>query len=177
MTDICTQFHALPEEVTAFAKLCMEDFDLYAVAMKFFPFEATEVSAEELGKITEASLPHGDLALTLTKPKLPVKDQLDFYNKNPGHLHISLPTKDPEGLRQVALSTRTDNPELLSIWKKVNRRLKGMTRAGAFVMNPDTGARGWQRTFRYTEGAKAMASTGVPMLPVAGWNLVLFPDS
>lgn len=177
MTDICTQFHALPEEVTAFAKQCMEELGLYAVAMKFFPFEATEVTAEEMGKITQASLPHGHLALTLTKPKMPAKDQFDFYAKNPGHLHISLPTKDPEGLRQVALSTRTDDPELLSIWRKVARRLKGMTRAGVFVMNPDTGASGWQRTFRYTEGAKAMASTGVPMLPVAGGNLVIFPDS
>ena len=51
-----------------------------------------------------------------------------------------------------------------------------MTRAGVIVMNPDTGASGWERTFRYTEGAKEIASAGVPMLPIGGGNLVIFPE-
>jgi hypothetical protein len=101
---------------------------------------------------------------------------MDFHDKHMDRLIIHLPTRKSEGLRQVALDARTGDPEVLSIWKKIARRLKGMTRAGVIVMNPDTGASGWERTFRYTEGAKEMASAGVPMLPIGGGNLVIFPE-
>jgi hypothetical protein len=176
MADISIQFHALPEEVTAFAQQCMQDFNLYAVAMKYFPFEAAEVTAEEMGKLSEAKALYEELGLTLQQPRLPAKDNVDFYLNNPARLRITLARKEPAGLRQIGLSARTDDVDALAIWKKIARRLKGITRAGVVVMNPDTGASGPERTFRYTAGAKALASSGVPMLPIAGGNLVIFPE-
>lgn len=177
MTDISIQFHALPEEVTAFAKQCMLDFNLYAVAMKYFPFELIEVTAEEMEKIADAPILYEELGLTLKKPTLPAKDNVDFYVNNPARLRITLARKDPKGLRQIGLSARTDDVDALAIWKKIATRLKSITKTGVVALNPDTGATVPARTFRYTVGAKAMASTGVPMLPLAGGNLVIFPEA
>ena len=177
MTDISIQFHALPEEVTAFARQCMEDFDLHAVAMKFFPFEAVAVTSEEMGKLSEATRPYEELAFTLDKPLLPAKNTMDFHVNNPEGLCILLATPTAEGLRQIALSARTNDSEALAIWKKIAKRLKSITYTGVIVKNPDTGLTSPERTFRYTSGAKELASTGVPMLQVAGENVVIFSDS
>lgn len=174
MTTINIQFHALPAEVAAFAKQCMEDFNLYAVAMRFFPFEAVEVSVDELGSLSDAVPPYRELALTLTKPLLPAKNDSDFKERTPNRLRILLATIESEGLRQIALSAQTDDPNALSIWKKVANRLKKLTHTGVIALNPDTGAMSPARTFRYTPGAKAAASSGVPMLPIAGGNLLIF---
>lgn len=155
----------------------MQDFNLYAVAMKYFPFAVEEVTAEEMGRISDPGSLYEELGLTLKQPTLPAKDNVDFYVNNPARLRITLARKAPEGLRQIGLSARTDDADALAIWKKIARRLKDMTRTGVVVLNPDTGATVPARTFRYTAGAKAMASTGVPMLPLAGGNLVIFPES
>jgi hypothetical protein len=172
MADILIQFHALPEEVFSFARHCMEDLHLYAVVMKYFPFENVEVSAQDILHFSKTTSPFRELAFTIKKPILSSKDE--FTKNNPSRLQIGLPILNPEGLRQVALSARTDNSDELLIWRKIANRLKKITNVGVVAMNPESGATCPAPTFRYTSGAKSLASDGVPMLPVAGRNLIKF---
>lgn len=174
MTTINIQFHALPEEVIAFAKQCMEDFNLYAVAIRYFPFEAVEVGVSKMVSLTDATPPYRELTLTLTKPLLSVKDDSDFKEKTPNRVRILLEQIKPEGLRQSALSAQTDDAEVLAVWKEIASRLKKLTRTGVIALNPETGATSPARTFRYTPGAKVTASGGIPMLPIAGGNSLIF---
>lgn len=174
MTTINIQFHALPEEVTTFAKQCMEDFNLYAVAMRYFPFEAVEVGVDEMVGLTDVTPPYRELTLTLTKPLLLVKNDSDFKERTPNRVRILLEQIKPEGLRQIALSAQTDDAEVLPVWKEIASRLKKLTRAGVIALNPDTGAASPARMFRYTPGAEVTASGGIPMLPIAGGNLLMF---
>ena len=39
-----------------------------------------------------------------------------------------------------------------------------------------SGDRGLFKSHRYTEGARALAPTGVPMLAIGGWNVYEFID-
>jgi hypothetical protein len=168
MADISIQFHALPQELLPFVQQCVADFDLYIVAMRFFPFEAIEVRPDDLESVFSESSPYRELGFTLHKPTIPVKSNTDYVDKNPDSLRIDIQRTSKEGLRQTWLTARTDNVEALAVWRKIGKRLKEMTQAGVIAVNPDTGATALSRTFRYTAGAKALESSGVLMLPAAG---------
>lgn len=168
MADISIQFHALPEELLPFARHCMADFGLHAVAMKFFPFEAVEVTSAELDNIFSERSPYRELAFTLDRPVLPVQSGMDFWDKNPDAMRLNIERPSQKGLRQTCLAARTEDTAALLVWRGIARRLKGVTAAGVAVTNPDTGVSVRERTFRYTPGAKALESRGVPMLPIAG---------
>ena len=177
MADISIQFHALAEELLPFVKQCVTDFGLHVVAMRFFPFDAIEVKPDRLDAIFLESSPYRELGFTLHEPSLPVKSNTDYYDKNPDGLRIDIQRKSDKGLRQTWLTARTDNPEALSVWKKVAKRLRKMTQAGVLAINPDTGATALSRSFRYTAGAKAMELSGVKMLPAAGGCVLKLGES
>ena len=176
MKRVSMQFHALPEELLAFTKQLMSDYPLHLTAMRYFPFEAIEVPPERIDAIFSADSPREQLAFTVDEPVLPATGTMNFADKNPDKLRLDIQRPTAAGLRQTMLSAATDNPNALAIWKDAAKRLRAMTRAGVVAKNPDTGATGYERTFRYSEGAKALAARGVPMLPIAGGNLIEFPD-
>ncbi len=177
MADILIQFHAAPEELLIFVKQIVKDYGLHVVAMKFFPFGAIEVNSSGLDGIFAESSPYDQLGLIVSKPILSMRGTMDFLDKNPNALCISIERKGEKGMRQSSLSARTDDAAILSVWKKVAKLLKDMTQTGVIVINPDTGASVLDRTFRYSAGAKSLASSGLPMLPIAGGNVIEFSDS
>ena len=174
MTDISIQFHAIPEELLALVRTAISDFGLHVVAMRSFPFAATEVGPDSLENVFAAGSPYRELGFTIDQPVIPVTGAMEFLDKNPGALRLTVERASKEGLRQSLLSARTDNSTMLAIWKKIAKRLKNMTQAGVTVTNPDTGAFVHDRSFRYSALAKALASSGVPMLPIAGGNRIEF---
>jgi hypothetical protein len=176
MADISIQFHALPEELLPFVKQCVNDYALHVVAMRFFPFEAIEVSPDGIDDIFSEASRYRELAFTLHQPVLPVKSNTDFFDKNPGKLRLDIQRKSHHGLRQSWLACRTDNSEAFAVWKQVAKRLKKMTQTGVIVVNPDTGATVPSRSFRYTAGAKALELSGVTMLQAAGACILKFGE-
>jgi hypothetical protein len=174
VADISIQFHAIPEELLALVKTAVGDFRLHVVAMRSFPFAATEVGLDNLEDVLAAGSPYCQLGFTIDKPVIPVTGAMEFLDKNPGALRLIVERASKAGLRQSLLSARTDNSAILATWKKIAKRLKDMTQAGVIVTNPDTGAFVQDRNFRYSAGAKALASSGVPMLPIAGGNRIEF---
>lgn len=174
MTDISIQFHAVPEELLALVKAAVRDFGLHVVAMRFFPFAAIEADLDKLEEVFAEGSPYHQLGFTIEKPVLPQSGAMDFLDKNPGALRLVVQRTGKEGLRQSLLSARTDHPDTLATWKKIAKRLKDMTQAGVLVTNPDTRAFVRDRNFRYSAGARALASSGVTMLPIAGGNRIEF---
>jgi hypothetical protein len=172
VTHISMQFHAIPEELLALVKTAAGDFGLHVVAMRFFPFAATEVGRDDLEGVFAAGSPYRELGFTMDKPVIPMTSSTEFLDKNPDALCLLVERAREQGLRQSLLSARTDNSAILATWKKIAKRLKDMTQAGVIVKNPDTGAFVEERSFRYSAGAKALASSGVPMLAIAGGNII-----
>lgn len=174
MSDIYIQFHALPEELLRFVKEWVIDFGLHVVAMKFIPFEAIEAGADDLETIFSASSPYEELGLTVGEPSLPVKSNTNFYDRNPDSLRIDIRRVGQNGLEQTRIAARTDNSDVLVVWKMIAKRLKALTKTGVVVVNPDTGATVAVPSFRFTSGASMLAATGIPMLPIAGGCLLKF---
>ena len=177
MARIAIQFHALPDELLSLVKSIMHDFGIHVTAMRFSPFEAIEVTPDTLDNVFAENSPYEELALTVDRPVLPARSNTDFAEKNPNKLRLDIRRVHPDGLRQTFLSAHSEDATALPLWKKIAQRLKAATKAGVIVKNPDTGASVEDRTFRYSPGAKALAARGVRMLPLAGGNLIEFPES
>jgi hypothetical protein len=172
MPDISIQFHALPKELLTFTKQCVSDFNLHVVAMRSFPFEAIKVAYDQLDDIFAESSPYTELVFFLYEPMIMVRAKTFLYDENPDGLHLDVPRVNDKGLRQAWLATRTANADAIFVWRKIAARLKKITKAGVIVINPDSGASGVARTFRYTAGAKVLESSGIVMRPGAGGNIV-----
>lgn len=173
MTDISIQFHALPEELRDFVKQCVADFGLRVVAIRYRPFEAVELDGDRLNEPFLDSSTHRRLQFTLGTPTLPATDELDFGNKNPDALRLDIGERSKNELRESWLSARTENASALAIWKKIAKRLRGITEKGTLGIQPDTGVTRPVRLHRYTAGAKALEASGVPMLTITGIILKL----
>lgn len=171
MADISIDFHALPEELRSFVDQIASDYRLHTVAIRYAPFEVIEVVGDALNKLFADSSTHRRLQFTLKSPTLPVTGILDFGDKNPDALRLDIGESSKTVLRESWLSARTENAAALSVWKKIAKRLRGMTSKGALAVHPDTGATGDAGSHRYTAGAKALEDSGVAMLTITGIGL------
>ncbi len=168
MADISVQFHALPEELLSFVRQIIADFGLHVVALRYRPFDASELSESQLaGCFSDDSL-YKRLHFTIGNPVLPVTHELDFGDQNPDSLRLDIGTLGGDGLRESWLSARTEDPAAFATWKKIAKRLKGLAEQGATAVNPKTGRMGPAKWHRFTEGAKRLEATGISMLTITG---------
>ncbi len=168
MADISIQFHATSAELRAFVRQIVADFDLHIVALRFRPFDASELSGGLLDGCFSDDSPYKRLHFTLGKPMLPVAHELDFGDKNPDSLRLDIGTLDDDGITESWLSARTENPASIAKWKIISKRLKAITERGATAINPKTGGMGPAKNHRFTDGAKWLEATGTPMLTITG---------
>lgn len=168
MSDISIDFHALPEEQRDFIKECISKFGIHVVGIRFPPYQADEIRANQLDEVFGSLSPYNTLVFMLSDPILPAKGNMDFGAKNPDCLWLDIGKMNKNGLVEAGLSARTDNALALTIWKKVANRLKEITKKGALAVQADTGATGSARTHRYTSGAKALEDEGITMLTITG---------
>lgn len=173
MADISIQFHALPEELRDFVRQAVSDYGLHVVAIRFPPYEAIELDPDQLDEAFADSSPYDQLTFTVHKPRLPAKGNMELWDKNPDALNLQFGRGTENGLVESHLLARTENAAALAVWKKIAKRLKGMTEKGALAVQPKTGATGSARDHRYTAGAKALEASGVAMLTITGINLKL----
>jgi hypothetical protein len=173
MTDLSTQFHALPDEFMALVSPFVHENGIHVTAIKFPPFEAYQVD-----KATISSLFHDNsvkrLFLTLHPPILPASGMNDFLARNGDALILDIGRQSKAGLKESCLAARTNDLDALKTWRKLASKLKAITKAGAIAVNPTTGATSRDRNHRFTAGAKALDDQGVPMLPVAGSAVLHF---
>jgi hypothetical protein len=173
MPAITIQFHALPEELLALAKAWVSEFGLHVVAIKYPPYQATEVDPGALASIFAEGSAVRELAFTLSHPVLPAKGTVDLAEKNPDMLRLRVGGRTAKGVGESHFGADSDDPVAMGIWKKVGKKLKDVTSLGVLVVHPQTGETSPARGFRFTSGAKALDANGVAMLSMTGLRLTM----
>ncbi|WP_406698140.1 hypothetical protein V5E97_04710 [Singulisphaera sp. Ch08] len=176
MADISINFHALPQELLSFLRQIAADFGLHIVALNYRPFDAHKVPHNQLDNYFTLDSPYRRFHLSLGEPVLPVKHELDFGDQNPNSLRLDVGTLNENGLEESWLSARTHSTTDIATWKKIARRLKGLTVEGATAFNPKTGLSGPSKKRRFTEGALKLVSAGTTMRSITGIHLIPFED-
>lgn len=167
MPAIELEFHALPEEVLPLVVAFVDDASAYVAAIHFPPYRAFAVDRASLEE-TFLDPSVRDLAFTTSVPSLPLVGTKQFLDQNPGALSLDIGRRDEGGLRESWLTARTDDQADLAVWRKLAARVRKITRTGATVVNPATGATARARNHRFSVGAKALARDGIPMLTIVG---------
>lgn len=166
MADILIQFHALPEELEPLIREAFEG-GLHAVAFYAHPAPATQLTAERVAAaLRDATL--RSIAFTVEHPMGLGGTTASFVAKHSDALTLDVGHRSERGLHESCLSARTGSETALKHWKRIARRLRAVTEAGATAVNPRTGATVAIPGHRFTAAAKALDQEGVPILPVAG---------
>ena len=169
MTDISIQFHALPTELRQFVEEMKDLFPLHLTAERYFPSEYRQLTClEDLDKVFSDDSPYRRLYFTLDRPKIPNSRSVGFSKMNPEHMRLEIGQRTSEGLEQSWLTARTEDPEILSTWRKIANQLRKKTEAGVLAINRNSGASAPFPSFRCTEGALRSFVDSVEMLPPQG---------
>ncbi|NUQ76262.1 MAG: hypothetical protein HUU21_22205 [Polyangiaceae bacterium] len=175
MTDISTQFHATPKELMVLVSAFTHEHTVYITAIRFSPFEARQVNELEVEPVfLDNSVER--IVLTIRPPVLPANSMNHFLDRNIDALILDIGRLNNAGLKESWLTARTNDKEALNTWRKLVKKLRAMTRAGAVAVDPKTGATTKLRAHRFSDGAKDLEVVGVPMLPVAGSARLRFED-
>lgn len=160
------QFYALPEELIPLIEEWKGEFAFRMVVVQLFP----EMKAFEIDSFEDvANLPIEinniySVLLGFAEPVLDEKNRYAFLVKNKEFLTIDLGKLTEKGLEESALLGETDDVGLLSVWKKLARQLKKITKAGLWAVNTERGGKGFYKSYRYTEGACKLSQNGVKLL-------------
>ena len=111
------------------------------------------------------------IILTLGMPAAPAAEAPSPLRVSPSDLVLDLGAETAGELRSARLSSLDPDEASRRLWQRANRVLKGMTSAGAFVVNLDTGDEGWDRNQRFTVGAEAFFRGGRTLRAFAGANV------
>lgn len=171
MSKINVQFHAEPTEVMRFLKDCAKEYDLHIVLIENNPdFVANLITEAEYipedAKISNTNR----VCLSISEPCMLASSHLEFLDKNSDCLSVTIGKFHDNKLVESVLATQTDNADSLKVWKRIVKKLNSITLAGAWVVNPNNGAKVFYKQHRYTEGAKKLFEDGVKIVPIAGWN-------
>lgn len=173
MKKISIQFHALASECEAFAASWIEDFELYAAVVQYFPAFTAKANVsvnkllsetDEIGDGSYRSIAFGKSVLNLN-----ACSPTEFAQLNPNSLILHLGRED-SCLREAWLTTQLglEDSNASRTWNKVGRDLKSRTIAGAWAENQNTGGRSFYRNHRYTEGVRMAQKNGLVLRPSSG---------
>ena len=166
MARILIQFHALPEELSPLAARWVRDHRLRVVGLKFFPFEVVSIEPGDLHRVFADESLVREVAFSLQTPRLRARSKLEFADRNPNALYLSIGRSSPSGLAESCLSGRSTDTKAIMVWRRIARDLRTATEAGVLAINTATGRSCKIRTHRFTIGAKALDAAGVPILPL-----------
>jgi len=170
MAGFQTEFHATPDELCEFIEAWLDEHPIVISAFAFPPLRRAAISRatvrEVLARpdIDQVTFTHGPVDPSLASLSAVSDEGYSFLYLLMGRLKAS-------GLEQSSLSTGYDDP----IWKKINRDLKRRAPAGAEMVQEDGDLRGYERNFRFTAGAKALAASGIPLRQFRGASVRFYP--
>lgn len=177
MSKINVQFHAEPNEIVTLIKECVKEFNLYVVLVKLQPsFTATLINTSDDVLENVATCNTNRVCLCINQPNTLANSYLEFIDRNPDCLSITIGKFCDDKLEESVLATKTENIETFKVWKKVVKKLNFITLAGVWVVNPSNEAKAFYKQHRYTEGAKKLFEDGVKIMPVAGWNYYILGE-
>jgi hypothetical protein len=170
MAGFNTQFHATLDELCDFIEAWLDNHPIVISAFAFPPRSRVAISRETVRAVLarpdllQVTFTHGPVDPALISPS-EVSDQGYSF------LYLLIGRMKPECLEQSILSSGYDDP----IWKKINRDLKRRAPAGAELLQEQGNLRGYERNFRFTAGAKALAASGIPLRQFCGASVRFYP--
>jgi hypothetical protein len=170
MTHFTLPLHATREELIEIASRWALEHDLYVSVERWHPTYGA--AAVPLGGdiATAVAQFHPVRRICLRKDVFDVDaiSQTQHLARNPESFVMVLEPLTDDGLRATALTARMGDENVLRWWVALVRAELGNLRAGAWAIEPGLGGRQYVAEHFHTEGARALAREGVPMLAAAG---------
>lgn len=167
---VSIQFHATPAENIAFCVEVQRKFDVFVYGLNLQPFAVLSI-----GDVSATDLLQYRRIVFSTSPVTNTHASKDFHDGSRGALMLEIGPLTTEGLKESWLTSMAAG-DTEKLWRRVVKLMKDQTEAGAYAVNPRTGARGFVRNHRFSKAAKELAASGVAMLPVAGSAIYQFDD-
>ena len=172
MATIQLEVFALPQEILGILQEREEVSLSWKTLVRFQPDFSLKLIPPE-APLTWPSEMHVDrVCLTANRPDLSASSAYEHLLLNPGALVVDFGRQEGDSLLGSAVGARADDPTSLKRWQPVVRELRKATQCGLWARNPETGAKGFYKNFRYTEGARLISLQGGSLRPAAGWNIL-----
>jgi hypothetical protein len=159
MAELMIRFHATPTELADWLRVLMAGGGVSVSAVRFGPFGVDPVRAADLVDVLADGRVRR-LAVTAGQPLLVGERHSAFLAANPAALLIDVGRREPAGLRETWLTTRTHDAAALRRWREFADTVRAATGSTGGPDSPTAG--------RCTPAAATLAAQGVPLLPVAG---------
>ena len=169
MAGVDINFHATPDEISAWLREWMQREQFHLVALHLNPLMAREVQPVDIPAMVREKA-FDRLSLILSPPDLTLKYQSDFDETHFDQLALYVGRLSEDGLGESWIAGDTDNADAMRVWRRIAKDLKKMTNAGVTATNRHNGVSAFYKSHRYTEGAKTLESQGVYMIPFQGPN-------
>jgi len=176
MKTIGIQFHAEPLEIINFINKLISKYDLKTILMIFRPFKLAFLEKNDVESAYLEYKDKGKIRFSLSKDNfiLDCKTKNEFLDKNPNIFSFDVGRLLGNNLEESFFSVKTDNENFYNISKEISKELKKLTQSGVTAINPDSGAKSYIRSNRYTIEAENLLAKGIKMLPAAGKSLIVF---
>jgi hypothetical protein len=174
--SINVYFHALPEEQLEILRSWLSSHEDVSVVMLYWSPTFKLVELENISSLDEGLQTHGiprRICLGFESPQTGAKTAYDFMLDNADWTCWDIGEFDAEGLRESQFSASTNNALNRKAWTSLATKIKKVTTAGMWVINPETGANRFYKQCRFSNGAAELAKSGKRLLPVGGWNYYL----
>ncbi len=177
MGRINLQFHGTKKEIIEYAKECLMLYDLFMVCIQLIPEYVCEiVNKNELNDKKKALDNSQIICLFRFKPNTTPKKYLDFINMNSDLLIFSIGQQDETIIKESMISTTTTDDVTFKKWKCIVNDFKKNMLKGAWVVNPQNGAKKYCENHRYTYSAKKAFEDGIKIGAFAGWCLYILQE-
>lgn len=159
------QFHAKKEEVLKFLLECMEKNALTMVGVK----GGKNFFCEEIKSNHDISLLYEYQMFILSRDSIAITEGSynQFITKQKGNLMIHLGEENNKILKESSMGVLAEG-EIDALWKSIVNKFKRKLLKGAWVINPNNGGKGYERSHRYSIGAKEMYNRGIVIGAWAG---------
>jgi hypothetical protein len=174
LPSVLLQFHATESELVAIGIRWGEKRGLAAAAETFFPTYRARTLRDALSREDRERV--NRIALCRDPVDLSAPSAHEFVSRNSRCLFLSIGLHDEDGLRESAMSGKTDDSQTLAEWRALGRELKASMHVGATLRNPESGAQQDRPTHRHSAGAHELSQSGTRMLAAAGWVEYNFTD-
>jgi hypothetical protein len=163
---ISVQFHAERREVGELVSGLAGRLGLHVTCEKFAePYTVFVAQSPDELDVTDDRISRIGLSVNLPRVEF---DRMDrFLEANPGLLTIYLGEAAGGHLGPNLMSGVSTEPKLVATWKKIKSATVAQLHKGAWVVGP-TGARVYDPSHLYSDGALALSRAGVKMSALAG---------
>ncbi len=166
VSKINFQFHATTKDISEFVFNTLYNQQYIACGVILFPFELENISIDS--NITDFN--RYDMIM-ISKEKIVFCDNYrEFINKQDNNLGITIGHEEEDKLKESSMWVYSDTL-IDQAWKRIINKYKKSLLKGAWVVNPVTKKKSFNKNHRYTVSAKHAYENGIQMCPIAGENI------